>query len=198
MADTTREQFISAATELFAERGFYGVSIAAIAQELGLTKQALLHHFGSKERLYGEVLKALGAHLIAAIDNREEADPAQRLENFVLDLSGDGALSGPAQRLIIRELMDNRARLGDAGTWYLKPFLDRLIALYISIPGREDTDEMVALARIYQLIGAVSYFEISEGTLTHMYGADAYNSLRNAHPAALKAMIAAMLGNTSR
>lgn len=52
-----RERFIEAATDVFAERGFYGTSIAAIADALPLTKQALLHHFGSKEKLYAEVLK---------------------------------------------------------------------------------------------------------------------------------------------
>ena len=59
MAQDTRERLLDQAEPLFAERGFYGVSIAAIASELGLTKQALLHHFGSKEKLYGEV-RSLG------------------------------------------------------------------------------------------------------------------------------------------
>jgi AcrR family transcriptional regulator len=52
----TRDAFLDAAKRHFAQRGFYGASIAAIAEELGLTKQALIHHFGTKERLYGEVL----------------------------------------------------------------------------------------------------------------------------------------------
>ena len=59
MASDTRELFLDTAETLFAERGFYGVSIAAIAGELGLTKQALLHHFSSKEKLYGAVLERI-------------------------------------------------------------------------------------------------------------------------------------------
>ena len=50
----TRERFLDAAAEAFAERGFYGTSIAAIAESLPYTKQALLHHFGSKEKLYAK------------------------------------------------------------------------------------------------------------------------------------------------
>ena len=57
MAQDTRERLLDQAESLFAERGFYGVSIAAIANELGLTKQALLHHFGSKGKRDGEGLK---------------------------------------------------------------------------------------------------------------------------------------------
>ena len=66
MSLSTRDQFIAAAQHLFAEKGFYGASIAAIAEELGLTKQALLHHFGNKEKLYGEVLQRLSGELLEA------------------------------------------------------------------------------------------------------------------------------------
>ena len=59
MTISTRDQLLATARTLFAERGFYGVSIASIANEHGLTKQALLHHFSSKEKLYGEVLKEI-------------------------------------------------------------------------------------------------------------------------------------------
>ena len=41
MSDTP-EKLLLVAEALFSERGFYGVSIAAIASELGITKQALL------------------------------------------------------------------------------------------------------------------------------------------------------------
>jgi TetR/AcrR family transcriptional regulator len=40
-----------AATRLFAERGFAGTSIQAVADEVGMSKQALMHHFPSKQHL---------------------------------------------------------------------------------------------------------------------------------------------------
>ncbi|MEO1420472.1 MAG: helix-turn-helix domain-containing protein, partial [Pseudomonadota bacterium] len=42
MSDT-RNQILDAAEQQFADRGFYGVSLANIAETLGVTKQALLH-----------------------------------------------------------------------------------------------------------------------------------------------------------
>ena len=66
-AADTRDQFIEAARRPFAERGFYGTSIAAIAEELGLTKQALLHHFGTKEKLYGDVLEEISARVMETL-----------------------------------------------------------------------------------------------------------------------------------
>ena len=46
MQEDTREQLLESASQLFAAKGFYGASLANIADELGLTTQALLHHFG--------------------------------------------------------------------------------------------------------------------------------------------------------
>ncbi len=63
----TPAELIAAATRLFAARGFYGVSIAAIAEELGITKQALLHHFGNKEKLYSAVLEGIAARFDEAL-----------------------------------------------------------------------------------------------------------------------------------
>ena len=48
----TRDDLIDVATVLFARRGFSGVSLQEIAKELGISKQALLHHFPRKEVLF--------------------------------------------------------------------------------------------------------------------------------------------------
>lgn len=51
-----RERILQAATCLFAQRGFYGVSISDVAGAAGLVKSAIYHHFASKEELYRTVL----------------------------------------------------------------------------------------------------------------------------------------------
>jgi AcrR family transcriptional regulator len=55
----TRDGILAAATRLFAERGFGATPIQAIADEVGLTKPALLHHFASKDDLRHEVLSSI-------------------------------------------------------------------------------------------------------------------------------------------
>ncbi|MCD0449627.1 TetR/AcrR family transcriptional regulator [Actinocorallia sp. API 0066] len=42
---------------MFAERGYTGASIAAVAQRVGLSQQGVLHYFPSKDRLLAEVLR---------------------------------------------------------------------------------------------------------------------------------------------
>lgn len=51
-----REEILGAAVEVFAERGFRGASIDAVAERAGLTRQGVLHYFPSKKRLLLEVL----------------------------------------------------------------------------------------------------------------------------------------------
>jgi len=60
--DGARERLVAAATRLFAERGFDATPIQAVADEVGITKPALLHHFPSKEDLRQGVLSAILSH----------------------------------------------------------------------------------------------------------------------------------------
>jgi AcrR family transcriptional regulator len=59
MTAEARRQVISvAATELFAERGYRGASIAAIAARSGVTPPVVYEHFGSKRDLYRHLLES--------------------------------------------------------------------------------------------------------------------------------------------
>src|SRR5579863_7304580 len=56
-AQSTREAILSAAETLFAERGFDGTSVDAIASQAGYNKSLLFQYFGDKLGLYSQVLK---------------------------------------------------------------------------------------------------------------------------------------------
>jgi TetR/AcrR family transcriptional regulator len=51
-----RITIMTAATELFAKRGFAGSSIREICKSAGVTKPVLYYHFSSKEHLYQELM----------------------------------------------------------------------------------------------------------------------------------------------
>jgi TetR/AcrR family transcriptional regulator len=57
-----RARAVNAATRLFAAQGFDATSVQAVADEVGVTKQAVLHHFPSKDHLRHAVLEAILAH----------------------------------------------------------------------------------------------------------------------------------------
>jgi AcrR family transcriptional regulator len=52
-----RDDILRTAFDLFAERGYRGTSLAAVAERAGLTQQGLLHYFPNKETLLVEVLQ---------------------------------------------------------------------------------------------------------------------------------------------
>ena len=56
--DETRERIVDRAWRLASRDGLAGLSIGKLASELGLSKSGLFAHFGSKEGLELEVLKA--------------------------------------------------------------------------------------------------------------------------------------------
>jgi AcrR family transcriptional regulator len=52
-----RAEILTAARDVFAERGYRGASLAAVAERVGLTQQGVLHYFPSKDALLIEVLR---------------------------------------------------------------------------------------------------------------------------------------------
>lgn len=52
-----REEILSRALEVFADKGYRKASLREIAESVGLSQAGLLHHFSSKEELFSEVLR---------------------------------------------------------------------------------------------------------------------------------------------
>jgi len=92
-----RAEILRAAAELFAARGFHGVSIEEIGTAVGVSGPALYRHFSGKEALLAEMLldiserlRAAGAAVVTAAE-----DPATALDGL-LDVQISFALDQPA------------------------------------------------------------------------------------------------------
>jgi AcrR family transcriptional regulator len=57
MATDTRERIIKVAHDLFYERGFHGVGLESILDEVGVTKTTFYNHFESKDALVVDALR---------------------------------------------------------------------------------------------------------------------------------------------
>lgn len=64
--DERRALLLERATQVFAEKGYRGTTLDDVAARAGVTKPVLYDHFGSKEALLTEVLRAIRAELLGA------------------------------------------------------------------------------------------------------------------------------------
>ena len=109
-------QILQAASELFAERGYEGVSVLDIAERAGVSKANVFHHFVSKEALY---LKALREAALEPPENTEAVvrgpgefpDKLHQLSTQILM----NMMRTPAQtRLVFREVLEHGSSRGRA------------------------------------------------------------------------------------
>jgi AcrR family transcriptional regulator len=71
---TRRQQILDTAAELFAARGFHGVSVGDIGAACGISGPALYKHFPSKDAVLAEMLVDISEQLLAV--GRERAGAA--------------------------------------------------------------------------------------------------------------------------
>ncbi|MEM8493358.1 MAG: TetR/AcrR family transcriptional regulator [Pseudomonadota bacterium] len=191
-ANSTRDRLLAAARRQFADKGFYGASLASIAQELAVTKQTLLHHFQSKERLYAEVLEQIASDFAQLEDHAMSYDdPMERLEAMILGRFQQQQFDVLSVRIVMRELLDNQSRAAKVNTWYLRPWLDALTRTVQEIPSNRPLSSTEALAIVYQILGASNFLSMSEPTLRGMYGARDFERLSAAYPRYLRKLLRA-------
>ncbi|MEM1186974.1 MAG: TetR/AcrR family transcriptional regulator [Pseudomonadota bacterium] len=195
MANNTRERFLAVALDQFAERGFDGVSIAGIADVLGLSKQALLHHFESKEKLYGEVLDGISRAFQERIEATDATPKNDRdaIAALLAALVQDHRQHPQQTRLLMRELLDNSRRAERASHWYLRGFLDALVDRVHALPQWGSAGRHHAAAAVYQFLGAINYFAVSSPTLKAMFSDEFYADMDDCFDAQLEQLIRAGL-----
>jgi AcrR family transcriptional regulator len=91
---TTRHRILTAATRLFADKGYEQTSIELLLDELAISRGALYHHFSSKETIFEAVLEAVEVDIAKTIvgATRGITDPVVALRagcDAFLRMAGD-------------------------------------------------------------------------------------------------------------
>jgi AcrR family transcriptional regulator len=99
-AEGAREAILNAAEEVFAEHGFDGARIDAIAEVAGYNKSLIFHYYDDKLSLYSEVLKR--------IDQQASEFQASLLEPLLADehLTSDTSKFRTFLRAVMRLIFD--------------------------------------------------------------------------------------------
>ena len=81
-----REQILAVAAELFAEKGFHGVSIAELGAACGFSGPALYRHFRSKDAVLAEMLVSISDELLGVGRQRaRDADSTNAALGALID-----------------------------------------------------------------------------------------------------------------
>ena len=129
---STREWILDEAVTCFANTGYEGTSLNDIAAGVGIRRPSLLHHFPSKEALYGEVFERLLSDWFDRLDAAIASDQ-QGWEKVELVLrAGFGYFADNPQyvRLVRREAIDGGAHLGIDLAAVLRPMFDLATAYF--------------------------------------------------------------------
>lgn len=156
-----RERILRASEPLFADRGFYGTSMRDVAEASDLPLASVVYHFARKEKLYGALLAEIATQLIGDMDAAREANPGAPLENAVRALVRWSLDNQGRSRLLLRELLDNHARVSKAAALPLAPVLTKL-ASESNAPNPETA--------VLHVVGAVSYVVAAWPTVKRMLG----------------------------
>ena len=123
---STRDLILDEALRCFAERGYEGTSLNDIAAGVGIRRPSLLHHFGSKEVLYGDVFERILSEWMERLDVAvaERASGWDKCELVIRSGFELFAENPDYVRVMRREALDGGSHLGVDLAAVLKPYVD--------------------------------------------------------------------------
>ena len=176
---TRKDLILDRAEQHFADHGFQGASLSAIARDCEVGNPGLLHHFPSKEVLYRAVLEKQAEELMARMHKRVEKAGSlpERLQAYVA-LQLEWMQSRPAgYKLVTRELLDNAERIKLAQTRPLEKFLfDSLALLDEARAAGLIRRELPAVVVLTIVLGSLNYAKIVRPTFAKAFSEPALKS----------------------
>ena len=163
----TRERCLVAAELRFADQGFQGTTLRDVAAAIGATSATIIHHFGTKERLYGRVLERLVASLDEYVGPTEGCSAeivCQMFERF-LDWSLDHQHYA---QLLLRELMENRSRVSRAKRLHLMELVSSYVARVREGQAQGRFRSFDAELFAFYTFGAITHFSAAAPTIQRM------------------------------
>ena len=165
---------LAAAEAVFAERGFGGATMAAIAARAGVPKPNLYYYFSTKEILYRAVVEqVLTAWLEAAHVFDSSADPAEALTAYIeakMDLAREMPLSS---QIWASEIM--------RGAPVIQEFLDTTLTRWVRSRERVVLD-WIARGKLRPLEPKVLFYMIWATTQHYANAAHEIASLEDGRP----------------
>ena len=85
--ELSRERILDAATEIAAERGYEGASIALVSKKCGLPASSIYWHFTDKDDLIAAVIERSFANWLTAWQFPDEGDAPDRMKGMAMQIA---------------------------------------------------------------------------------------------------------------
>jgi TetR/AcrR family transcriptional regulator len=165
------DRILATAEKLFAEQGFDAVSMNAIAEQAGVSKANVFHHFNSKKDLYIAALRHACRDAIQHLDDlgSDDAPLAERLGQFAHAHLSTILEHSQVTRLILREILnDNPGQGQELATQVYGDKFGRFVAiLRAGQQAGELRDDIDPAAVATVLLGANLFFFQARDVLRH-------------------------------
>lgn len=104
-----RDEILAAATDMFGEAGYDAVSMSTIAKRAGTSKANVFHHFGSKDGLYLEVMRAACKVFAQSIEAAAHVEGGfdERLRTLIKQDLALMRANPDRSHLILREVLES-------------------------------------------------------------------------------------------
>lgn len=167
----TRERLLAAAQRLFAQHGYAGTSIRDLGSALGVASSSVLHHGGSKRKLYALVLSRISGSLSGLASDIQARDGADIMCEFAERMMAWSERNPEFVQIVQREMMEIPRRLGEAHQWPLAGFVQEATELSERATASLSAHKIDAEMMLMVIIGAVTNFHVSLPTFMRLRGA---------------------------
>ncbi len=179
-ADIPKERILYEAEVLFAERGFYAVTVREITRAARCNLAAVNYHFGNKQNLYMEVFRCLwkprAKRVLVRFEKLLEAQGERTLQGIIHAIA-EAFIKGPLSeeerlrhsQLMIREMARPTEAfemvIGDV----IGPFQQKLVELIRPFMPRE-MGRVALLLHIQSIISMVIHFNFARNPVMRITG----------------------------
>jgi AcrR family transcriptional regulator len=127
-----RDEILLAAEHRFASRGYEGTSLNEIADDVGIKRPSVLHHFESKDALYREVFERALGEWYERVETAADADTQgwERANDILVAGFEFFRSNTDFVRILRREFIEGESHLGiDLGE-ALRPMFSRAVGFF--------------------------------------------------------------------
>ncbi len=170
----TRKELFNAGIKVFADKGYRDATVREICKKAGAANiNAVNYHFGSKEKLYREILDSIFSNY----DRFDQGDwdqktPREQLKsmitNFCTMLYKTNALTTDITSIFVTEMTRPSPFIEDLVDTYNRPRIKRHLKMFRNLLGENATDDM-ARDCLVSVAGQLLYYSFAWPVFSRLF-----------------------------